>query len=700
MYGIWKYFALVLLLLTPAAFSLSINEVMYNPNGTDTGNEWIEIYNNDAETYNLTGWVLNTGGVNHILRIPPLYGGRGTMLLSPGEYIIISNDAPTFISTHSFSGTVIHSSYSLPNSENETLLLSDGSFVYATLTYYPVVDEGHTVCLVGNYYECIETPGTANILYVRDTVIPSVYASISPSSPFVNQTFVINASAEDPSLTSIEIFLDGMHSKTCTTSNPTASCSYSGKVHSSGTHSYYAIANDSYGNSGGTVILNFDVLPLPTDPVNDTNTTTCDVSSFVSTEKDVYDQGDVIFFAMQINDSNCQAQDVYMEYWIEDLYGNIVKPALNNTYAISCTSINRQWSPPFGQTQGYLIRANVNPGCNDTNGQTNNATKLVVVRGNASVSQEKNQSSNIEIKNFSDASFGEAVTIDLAIYRGNTSKYAVEIWIQSQNEKISAVSSFHADSRFINYNITLPVQIKPNCDSKFQNGTYTLVAEGLDKNATTSINVSGIISANCKTTTVTVYQQGQSSSSSSCATAAPVSVAANPYEMSYPILVKKGNEFTTTVKITNNGTKQKTYMVYTYVFKGSNPVSEGYNEKERKWYSTYNANSRNITINASSSALISMLNRIENETLDGIYSLRARIKTDGKDNDVTKDIVVANAERPEKQCPSMQVPLPTVKAENASSGMVASTGMLVKRSNFRYIFSSPFALLMNSLFKL
>src|SRR3989338_5469835 len=46
---------LVLLLFFPYVIAISINEVESNPEGTDSGNEWVEIYN-EGSPINLSGW--------------------------------------------------------------------------------------------------------------------------------------------------------------------------------------------------------------------------------------------------------------------------------------------------------------------------------------------------------------------------------------------------------------------------------------------------------------------------------------------------------------------------------------------------------------------------------------------------------------------------------------------------------------------
>ena len=132
--------AIFLLFLTPSlGYSISINEILYNPNGTDTGHEWVEIYNNDSDTYNLTGWKLNTNNVDQTLNVPPINGGSGTMTINPGNYVIIAQDALVFLTDYVYNGTVIDSSWpDLSNSANETIWIRNSTVVFHNITSVPI----------------------------------------------------------------------------------------------------------------------------------------------------------------------------------------------------------------------------------------------------------------------------------------------------------------------------------------------------------------------------------------------------------------------------------------------------------------------------------------------------------------------------------------------------------------------------------
>lgn len=95
-----------------------INEIMYDPEGSDTNREWVEIYNNGAVDIDITGWKfadMATDGTvaKHILYVPPDHGGLGSMKIAANSFAVLVSDAATFLAEHSgFSGTVIDTTIS------------------------------------------------------------------------------------------------------------------------------------------------------------------------------------------------------------------------------------------------------------------------------------------------------------------------------------------------------------------------------------------------------------------------------------------------------------------------------------------------------------------------------------------------------------------------------------------------------------
>ena len=101
-----------------------ITEIMYDNSGSDTGREWIEIFNSGGELVDITGWKFFDDS-NHVLNEPPKNASRGSLLLSSGAYIILTGDASLFIlENSSYSGSVIDTVMSLKNTSGQVGILN------------------------------------------------------------------------------------------------------------------------------------------------------------------------------------------------------------------------------------------------------------------------------------------------------------------------------------------------------------------------------------------------------------------------------------------------------------------------------------------------------------------------------------------------------------------------------------------------
>ena len=110
-----------------------INEVMYNPSGSDSGREWVELYNQGASDVALVGGTVKgswriADSSNHTLTDPAGGTGRGSLVVPSGGYLIIASDPTEFISGEYVNGSyaVVKSSLSL-NNTGATVSLIDGT---------------------------------------------------------------------------------------------------------------------------------------------------------------------------------------------------------------------------------------------------------------------------------------------------------------------------------------------------------------------------------------------------------------------------------------------------------------------------------------------------------------------------------------------------------------------------------------------
>ena len=118
----WSGFSICLFFI-PIIVSaqVMITEIMYDLEGTDTGREWIEVYNAGASSVDLADWKLFEANTNHRLT------AQSASVIPAQGFAIIADNIEKFLTDNpGFSGILFDSAFSLSN-EGETLVLRDGS---------------------------------------------------------------------------------------------------------------------------------------------------------------------------------------------------------------------------------------------------------------------------------------------------------------------------------------------------------------------------------------------------------------------------------------------------------------------------------------------------------------------------------------------------------------------------------------------
>ncbi|MFA4819874.1 MAG: lamin tail domain-containing protein [Candidatus Aenigmatarchaeota archaeon] len=612
-------------------WSLSISEIMYNPPCYNDECEWLEIFNDQSDEINLSLWKLDGKGFSN-------------STIQPGEYMIVTSTA---LGNNSFESSwgnndsvwnhldgnysiVQLSSLSLRNTNNDTVNLTNGTQndIVLYLVSYGANGNGKSLCRnLSSFYECTPTPGKINsglnTTNATSINLTDVRLEVYISTANVNSTYT-------------SLFKISIDNKTCSQLDnvtvqynitPSISNSFTREV---GCENHTSTGSWTPGISGNYTLCG-TITSSTANNTNMTNDATCKTIEVTDIQPlscslsvnllspDVVNSTQTLNYDIFVNDSACNqtSHDIIVEYWIEDMFGYYVKEKINTTHTMTCSkTINRQWTPDdISGTEGYNIFANlISPGCNDASLNDNGNKKIIVVRGTSQ------QDSSLEITSVdagsdNEAKYGEDVNINLYVFRNSTSKYSVDVWVRKNENKLSEVTTFHAKSKNTKYNLMLPIRIKPNCDGAYEDGTYVVFAEGLDKNSTRNITIKGISSSFCKT--IQVSSGGGGSANTAVAGHSPMEL------ISYPETVYVGKEFEITVKV--NSSVKKPFSIYSYVYKGNNPVS-----------GAWTANRKEIKEDL---PLISLKNTIEKGTEPGVYNLRIRLKTD-KEEDITKELYV------------------------------------------------------------
>ncbi len=379
-----------------------------------------------------------------------------------------------------------------------------------------------------------------------------------------------------------------------------------------------------------------------TNETNETNGT-CDLSLFI-TSPPILDSGKKNEYYIEVMDEECGGRGIRIEYWIEDLFGKEVRPEFNTSQNLTCyKKIARQWTPEdIDGSEAYYIKARLYAKCNDSNISNNYAEKLIVVRGKERPLNSSIWIREVQLGSEGEGKFGEIVKIELGVYKGDTSKNSIRVWIENRDgKKASRVAYAKFFSKLSNYTLVIPLQIDPNCNGELLDGKYLVRVEGLGKHDEKEILIKGISDYSCKTKII------ETSKPCSCGPCPPRTEKTEEREfevISSPEEIRKDEEMVMRIKIINSMDSEKNYTVYSYVYGENGLSSLGYDGKA--WLKRWDANRQEVSLPPNSSLLITLKNRVANDTKPGRYKLRIRIRDGDKKHDITRDILVMESEKP------------------------------------------------------
>ncbi|MBN1326432.1 MAG: lamin tail domain-containing protein [Candidatus Cloacimonetes bacterium] len=195
------FFLLLVFIFRVSLFTIVINELLYDPDGSDSGNEWIELYNQDTISVNLEGWKLEKAGTSFV----PVYTFPFLNLEPDGYLLIAEENVPeadlycslAFQNGGSATDGVrivspdgLYSDTVLYDEPNTNSLPDDSGNIGSS--FAPDASSGNTLARVEDgvdcnqsgidFFECYyPTPGSANF-FPQDLELKSSEIIVTPSS--------------------------------------------------------------------------------------------------------------------------------------------------------------------------------------------------------------------------------------------------------------------------------------------------------------------------------------------------------------------------------------------------------------------------------------------------------------------------------------------------------------------------------------
>ncbi len=333
--------------------------------------------------------------------------------------------------------------------------------------------------------------------------------------------------------------------------------------------------------------------------VINSNNIKCNVSLNINTEKLIYTNKESIKYDFSLSNKSFPYE---IEYWIEDLSGNIVKSKLNTT-----NTNTKSYTPDIKESDKVLVIKGriLKLFCNNSNNKTSDE-RIVIIKNDPAPEESSIHIEKVYLGSDDIAKFGDVVRVKTHIYKGNSGKTSVQAYITDKaGNKYSKTTSFNAYDKYKDYYLTLPVQIYPNCKSKYKNGRYYIIVEGLDTSDEESININGYVSNLC---------QKRSCPKTSCSgtfISESYKSRTKMYDLRYPSVVNT-SLFNITVSI--NSLKAASYKIWAYVY------------ENKKCYSP-NRTANLITLNLSASTKTDVLIPVRVVNISsGNYKLMVKIR--------------------------------------------------------------------------
>jgi hypothetical protein len=370
--------------------AFEFNEIMFNPNGSDTGREWIEI-KTGGECINFTKYKLFEEETNH-----NIYRYNQEIAC---EYAIICNDINKFLEDHpdlgitlgsinlngSYSGsynitnitnvTLYRSAFSLSNT-GEELAIKEGTEFLAYINYSVIlsfiqVTEGHSLEYFDDAWRNSDsyggTPGRdeeANIQPINET-IHNETVNETIEIP-INETDIIT---EINNMTTNDTIIEEM-------TNITDSSIINNTIINNITGNDTIINNNTIDNSGNNHIN--DSITNNTD--NNINSTKNECSVFINitikNESSIYENGvQVKFYNKLTFDNKLNYLNYSIEYWVEDLDGKIFKNKI-----LTDNQAEKTFTPKIDESDKILVIKNSIKDAGECMITSKNSEKILLIR--------------------------------------------------------------------------------------------------------------------------------------------------------------------------------------------------------------------------------------------------------------------------------------------------------------------------------
>jgi hypothetical protein len=281
------------------------------------------------------------------------------------------------------------------------------------------------------------------------------------------------------------------------------------------------------------------------------------------------------------------------------------------------SSSSKKYSPNLKEDVYQLTFWLENLTCNDSNINNNKITSFFAINPKYKETESIIEIEKLYLGNDKKAEWGDQFTVKVNIYKGDETKYSVKLWAEKGSDKISKTTKFNLRDPYKDYSLTIPIQLKPNCNEKIKSGKATLVLEAFGLKEEKEFKIEGVDKEVCKDWLKYIKKQEKKETTTKI----------NHEITEIPISIHEDEVFQIKLQITNEN-EEHDYSVWSYLYRGSKCYSCENSERE--------SNKQIIRLKGNEVKVIDLLVKADREIKEGEYKVKVKIQKDNQKT--TKDI--------------------------------------------------------------
>jgi hypothetical protein len=303
---------------------------------------------------------------------------------------------------------------------------------------------------------------------------------------------------------------------------------------------------------------------------------------------------------------------------IEDIFGVPIKEYQPWTDKSIVTTASKTYSPNLREGTYQVSMWFQNLTCDDSSPANNKVTKLIAINP-----QYQQIDSSIHIEELltgrdEKVKWGEQFKAKINVYKGDESRHAVYLYVEEDGKRLSQTTKFNLYEAFRNYTLTLPIQLLYDCDEPRADDTVSVVLEAFGLRDETEVRLSDHADEVCYIPNTTKKISGEA------------------YQVtSMPDSTTPGDEVPIRIQLLGDDDPHK-YSVWSYLYRGNACYScrEGTTERTD--------NLQEVSLQPFEAAVLDFLLPVDTSLEEGEYKLKVKFNKDQQktDKELTEEIMV------------------------------------------------------------